>query len=539
MKNIVLTITTIFSFFYGVDAFAKNGNDSLYILLNNALDNKEYYIQNKEQNIQKFKLALTIEHLLPEQIYDINFQLYEEYKKFQSDSAIYYVLKNQEIANQLGREQLKIETDLQLSWLYLIKGMYLESKGLLENIQTKDLSEKLLSTYYETFSTLYSQYNNSAYFIKSEQYRDSLLSVLDPLSFQYRVNYAAKLTYSGQDAEKEILTLLQETTDKNPERALIAYFLGYIHRRQQNLELSEYYFMISALTDIENCIKENASFLELARIYDETGDIDKAHKFMQAAVDDAIFCNIDFRLSKASSVYSFINASYQAKEKKQKSNLQISLIAISILLLFLAAGILYIYRQMQRLSSIRKELYHTNRKLSELNSDLLEVNNSLSESNRIKEEYIAHFFDLCSTYISKLENYRKTLSKCAINKGKDELFKLLQSNTIIKNELDELYEKFDSIFLSLYPTFVEEFNSLQIKEEQISLKPGELLNTELRIYALIRLGINDNVKIAGFLRYSLSTIYNYRVKARNNARVSRDDFDQMIMKIGNPVKKLD
>ncbi|GHT48726.1 hypothetical protein FACS189440_13010 [Bacteroidia bacterium] len=515
-----------------MESFA-NDKDSVSVRLNKVMDNKEKYIKNKEQNIQKFKQVLTIEHLLPEQIYDINLQLYQEYQKYQSDSAIHYVLKNQEIANQLGQEQLKIETDLQLSWLYMIKGMYIESKGLLENIQTKDLPEKLISTYYETFSTLYSQYNNSAYFIKSEQYRDSLLSVLDPLSFQYRVNYAAKLTYSGQDAEKELLSLLSETTDKNPERALIAYFLGYIHQRQQNLELSEYYFMISALADLENCIKENASFLELARIYDETGEIDKAHKFMQAAVDDAIFCNIDFRLSKASSVYSFINASYQEKERKQKANLQISLLAISILLLFLAAGILYIYRQMKKLSFIRKELYRTNRKLSELNNDLTTANDRLKESNLIKEEYIAHFFDLCSTYIDKLENYRKTLSKHASNNHIEELFKMLRSTALIENELEELYKKFDIIFLSLYPSFVDEFNALQLKEEQVSLKPGELLNTELRIFALIRLGITDSIKIAGFLRYSISTIYNYRVKARNNAVVAREEFEERVMKIGN------
>jgi cell division protein FtsB len=529
MKN---GIVLLLLFFNLTESFAID-KDSLFIRLNKVMDNKEYYIKNKEQNIQKFKQVLTVEHLLPEQVYDINFQLYNEYRKYQSDSAIHYVLKNQEIANQLGREPLKIETDLQLSWLYLIKGMYIESLSLLENIRKEDLPEKLVGAYYETFSTLYSQYNNSAYFLKSEQYRDSLLLVLDPMSFQYRLNYAAKLTYSGQDAEKELLALLEETTDKNPERGLIAYLLGYIHKRQQDLERSEYYFMVSAVADIENCIKENASFLELALIYDETGNIDQAHRFMQTAVDDALFCNIDFRISKTSSVYSIINAAYQEKERKQKAHLQILVLVVSILLVFLAAGIVYIYRQMHRLSSIRKELYRTNRKLSELNNDLTTANDQLKESNLIKEEYIAHFFDLCSTYIDKLENYRKTLNKHASNKHWDELMHLLRSTSLIETELEELYKKFDLIFLTLYPSFVEEFNALQTKEEPVSLKPGELLNTELRIFALIRLGITDSVKIAGFLRYSISTIYNYRVKARNNAVVAREEFEERVMKIGN------
>ena len=194
---------------------------------------------------------------------------------------------------------------------------------------------------------------------------------------------------------------------------------------------------------------------------------------------------------------------------------------------------------MKRVSKIRKELYHANMKLIDLNENLTDanqqlnkVNQQLSEANHIKEEYIAHFFDLCSTYINKLEDYRKALNKKAANKQMDELFKMLKSTTLVDSELDELYKKFDNIFLSLYPNFVQEFNSLLIHEEQVLPKQGELLNTELRIFALIRLGIIDSVKIAGFLRYSLSTIYNYRTKARNKAAVSRDEFEEMVMNIG-------
>jgi len=271
---------------------------------------------------------------------------------------------------------------------------------------------------------------------------------------------------------------------------------------------------------------------ELALIYYETGNIDRAYKFMQSAIDDAVFCDARYRAVEISASYPIINASYRVKEEHQKNNLQILLIIISILSLFLIMGIARIYSQMKRLSLIREELSNTNRKLNELNQDLLVINNRLKESNHIKEEYIAHFFDLCSTYINKLENYRKTLNKHASNNHWDELFGILRSTTLIETELDELYKKFDAIFVSLYPSFVEEFNALQIREEQIILKPGDLLNTELRIFALIRLGITDSMKIAGFLRYSVSTIYNYRVRARNNAAVSRDTFEDKVMEIG-------
>jgi DNA-binding CsgD family transcriptional regulator len=199
---------------------------------------------------------------------------------------------------------------------------------------------------------------------------------------------------------------------------------------------------------------------------------------------------------------------------------------------------------MKRVSKIKKELYDTNLKLAELNKNtkyindqLQKVNSKLFEVNRIKEESIAQFFDICSGYIDKLEDYRKLLYKKAGNKQHEELFNMLKSTTLVDEERGKLYETFDTIFLNLYPSFVEDFNSLLINEEKVVLKPGERLNTELRIFALIRLGITDSIRIAGFLRYSLSTIYNYRTRARNNAVVSRDEFEEMVMNIGSLQEK--
>ncbi|MDD3078626.1 MAG: DUF6377 domain-containing protein [Paludibacter sp.] len=499
------------------------------------MENNSACTLNKEQKIQNLKRLLSLGNSLPRQQYNINTQLYKEYKKYQTDSAISYVIKNQKIADKLGSEELKQETLIQLAYLHCARGMYIESQNILESISKSKLSTRLLPYYYDTYETFCSSYgqsnNNAEYYKKSELYRDSLLSVLNKQSLQYRIAYAAKLLYSYQQVKPLLLSLLTEATGK--DRGLVAYFLGYYYQMEHDLELSEKYYIISAISDVENCVKDNASLRALALIYYEKGDINKAHKFMQAAIDDAIFCNVRYRTIEISSSYPIINASYQEKEKNQKNTLQILLIIISLLVVFLAVGLIYIYRQMKRLAMIRKELYRTNLQLGQLNKDLFVANDSLKESNFIKEEYIAHFFDLCSTYIDKLENYRKMLNKHASNRQIDELVKILHSTTLVETELEELYKKFDVIFLNLYPSFVEEFNALQIKEEQVLLKRGELLNTELRIFALIRLGITDSVKIAGFLRYSISTIYNYRVKARNNAVVPREQFEEMVIKIGN------
>ena len=196
------------------------------------------------------------------------------------------------------------------------------------------------------------------------------------------------------------------------------------------------------------------------------------------------------------------------------------------------------YKQVKRLVKTRKELCHSNQQLEKLNADLQQMNQNLEEANLnleeanlIKEEYIAHFFNLCSAYIDKIENYRKLLYKKASKHQFDDLTKVLKSTTVVEQELEELYKNFDTIFLNIYPHFVTHFNALLEEGEQILPKKGELLNTELRIFALIRLGITDSNKIAEFLRYSLRTVYNYRTKVRNKAKGERDAFEEKVKRI--------
>jgi hypothetical protein len=182
-----------------------------------------------------------------------------------------------------------------------------------------------------------------------------------------------------------------------------------------------------------------------------------------------------------------------------------------------------------QLNTLNKELFATNQQLKE-------TNNTLLEANLIKEEYIGRYMDQCSLYIDKLDNYRHLLNRTAAAGKINDLLHAIKSNQFIEDELKEFYANFDSTFLQLFPNFIEAFNSLLVNGEAILPKPGELLNTELRIFALIRLGITDSVKISHFLRYSLSTIYNYRTKTRNKAIGARDDFDAQVMRIGTNVK---
>ncbi len=512
--------------------------------LNHIIDHKEQFTEQKEKEIASLKNLLGKKGSSLEYEYEINLKLYNEYKKFKLDSAIHYAERNRQIAEIQNDEILTYKSNINLASAYSYSGKLLESEKILKSLDSHTIPPELLPDYYETYFRFYEHYgavSNQSTYSKVEVYRDSLLSVLEPSSFPYKINTAHKyIMERNTEKASELLFQLLDTEDiDSPEYALITHYLGVINGIKGNPELEKKYYTMSAIADIKNSIKENASFQRLALIYYEDGDISKAFKYTQSAIEDAVFSGVQFRTAEMSEFYSIINSSYQAKEAKTNSQLKTYLILISILSVFLILLVVYIYKQMKKLSGIKEQLSGTNEKLVVLNEKingtnalLNERNIELWESNHIKEQYIAQFFNLCSAYIDKMEDYRKSLYKLGINRQFEDLIKRLKSTAAVENELEDLYRHFDMVFLSLYPTFVSDFNDLLAKDEQITLKSEDLLNRELRIYALLRLGITDSVKIAGFLRCSMSTIYNYRTKMRNRAGGNRDDFEQLVMKIG-------
>ncbi len=383
-------------------------------------------------------------------------------------------------------------------------------------------------------------------------YRDSLLSILDKKSNHYKIVYAEKLYDANRlnEAKAILRSMLDATKSDTHEKAVLAYALANTYGKEKNIGLQRYYYALSAVCDIKNAIKENASTQALASVLYKTGQLEEAYNCIRSSMEDAMFCNARLRTYEVSQIFPIIDSAYKKKIDGKNKALQLYLLLVSILSVFLIIAIVFVYRQMKKIAGIRKELYETNVRLSELNSEmhctndrlqlvngeLVKANASLSEANQIKETYIGHFLDLCSTYIDKLEKYQNSLNRKAMERKLDELYRMLKSRDMIDNELKELYENFDNTFLHLYPNFVEEFNSLLVAEEQFVMKPGELLNVELRIFALIRLGITDSSRIARFLHYSANTIYSYRTRVRNKAAVPRDEFENRVVKIGYPIK---
>lgn len=528
--------------------WSKTETDSIFQTLVRMMRDKKTYVIEKEQRIKDIKLLLNTPDLSDSQIYSIYDQLQSEYNTYQIDSAIYYGEQSLKIAEKLKNIEYIYDTKLDLSFSYWHEGRFLEALNLLDKLDRKsfdNLPESLLIKYYESYKRLYQYYASgdihNSYYIISTLYRDSLLNIVPKNSQSYRVLSSEKLANENntQEAERLLLDVLQISTLESYDRSMLYNLLATIYKQDGNREQEKKYYALSAICDIENAIKENVSMMALAALLYEEGDIDNAYKCMKSSFEDAVFCGAQFRTFEISKIFPIIDSEYREKEAIQKSELQRYLIAVSILSLFLVAAVIYVYLQMRRIVGIRKELYQTNVKLKELNRDLkesnnqfLELNQKLGETNRLKEAYLGKFIDLCSNYIEKLNKFRKNLNKIA-NSGKtEELLKSLRSPQLIENELADFYTYFDETFLRIYPTFIQDFNALFPEGEKQVIKSGELLNTELRVCALIRLGINDSAKIAVFLRYSITTIYTYRSKLKNKS-LFPENLEEQIMKIGS------
>ena len=348
-------------------------------------------------------------------------------------------------------------------------------------------------------------------------------------------------------------TSIQKSQMDTRHDAMNAYMLSKIYQKQGVKDKAKYYLVLSALADVKSANQDIASLEELAQIEFQEGNIERAYLYISKCLELAqSYCN-RVRLVSISKTQHDILTAYQSLDKAQKSKLRTSVLLLGLLALALIITIFILWKQIGKINSSRIQINQANKQLNEqaaemakvhndlehahqkeqqLNTSLKEANLKLQASNQLKEEYIAYVLSICSNYISLLDEFRGKL-KCKLKVHQyEEALALTSNQTMTQSELKEFYRTFDTIFLHVYPSFVEEFNQLLAPEERIVLTEDEKLNTTLRIYALVRLGISESVKIADFLHCSTQTVYNIRLKTRNKLIVPKDDFLKLVQNIG-------
>ncbi|WP_287131716.1 DUF6377 domain-containing protein [Bacteroides sp.] len=548
MKNIIIFLCLCTICMCRLYAADSSRADSLLLKLDRVIKERPIYMEQKELKLVELKRQL-YRQIPAEERFAILGTLLDEYRSFNTDSALHVAEERERIAIRLGNPEYIDNARMNKADVLGMTGMYKEVMDLMQNIHANRLSEAIRPYYYHIYRTVYglmadyavTEYEKKLYAELTDKYRDSLLLVnKDNLLIHTLIQSDQYNVRNECDKAIRLLTdYLAQQKDYEHDVAICAYTLSESYRLKGDKEKEKEYLIVSAIADMKTAVREYVSLRKLAVLLYQEGDIERAYSYVKICMEDAAACNARLRKLEILEIFPIINDAYQQKTEKQQEQMKWALVSISLLSLFLLLAIFYVYKQMKKVAAARREVIDANKRLKELNNELhlynaqlKEANHSIAENSYLKEEYIGRYMDQCSVYLEKMDNYRRSLGKIAATGNVEELYKNIKASKFIEGELKEFYANFDNTFLQLFPTFVEDFNALLADNEQISLKNGERMNTELRIFALIRLGITDSVKIAQFLRYSVTTIYNYRTKVRNKAAGDRDLLEQEVMKIG-------
>lgn len=554
MKKI-LSLIYILCFSALTSSFAQNKNiKDLYEQLDQAIEQSQYYINQKESRITKIKKQSRQGHT-PPQLLTAYYKLYEEYQTYKSDSSIYYIHQAIDLAkrNNMKSDITKLRSLLALQ--YSTSGAFTEALHVLQSIDKKTLNNSNKKDYYIAFYHVYGELGftninidtelSQEFYSKQDCYRDTLFSILSPNSEDYLMRKEVLLT--SQNKLKEALKIndirLSKCKKGSHEYGIVAYYRYLIYRSLKDEDMVKYWLLQSAICDVKCAINDQASLWILAEILSKEKDVERSYKYINFSWKaNKKFCT-RIRSWQISPVLGTIDHNYQAELKKANHRLIFAIICVSLLVIALALLTFYVNKQKSYLSNARNELKKTNTQLEELNNKLSSTNgmlkasnDKLNESNGVKEEYIGQFLGACSHYIDKLDKMRLNVNKMVKNKQYNELYSMTKSSEVKEQELEELYANFDKVFLNLFPNFVEDLNGLLKEECQIHLSSPNKLSAIVRVFALIRLGIDDSTKIAEFLHFAVNTIYNYRAKLRNGALNDRNEFEKKVRELGTLMK---
>ena len=563
MKTLYLTIVVFVLASFSVKAELSAETEMWLQRLDSVIQQRQVFDAMKSEKLSemyKKKMALRS----PYELISFNTQMYDEYKVFDSDSAMSCVEQNLRLAQQLDNKSLIVEWRIKQAFILSATGLLKESLDVLSSLDISDLPNSIKIAYYWQMVYLYSHFGQYAagtgqlydiYVVKERLYTDSIHGIItkdDPqflwLDTWYRINNEQYDELLDALESKVVLSSLNTRDD-----AMSAYALAYIYKNKGDEDKFVRSLAMSGIADIRTSNKDVASLQELAEYLIDEGEIIRAYNYISVCLQLTQKYHNRVRAVSISRVYDRILQSFLQRDKEQQEVLKkTNYDMIGVLVMLLVAVIIIVnialrlYKSRIRLHDVNKELKrrrselaYANQNLKEANENLVEVNaqmkqtnSQLKESNLAKEEYVAYVFAICSNYISKLEEYRKDINRKAKAKMLGEILTMTDKQTMVQEELKEFYRHFDAIFLRLYPTFLDDFNALLEPEERIVPRKGELLNTDLRIYALIRLGITDSVKISEFLHCSPQTIYNSRLKMRNKSKLSNEELVEVLSKIG-------
>lgn len=533
--------------------------------LDSSLGKSAAYTAEKERRISSLRRRLS-QTANPEQRFWICRNLVDEYSSYNSDSALHYIDASTAVGRQTGRREWVDEMNLNRAYIYAATGLLSEAESALNEVDPRQMTPALASEYYNrllfvlTHKDQYLGKNSLTrpYSERAKAMLDSVSRLMQPSDPQY-IWFLAWRSMTDPAKTREAIPVvekaLESSTYSTREEAMNAWILSRLYELTGNSDMMMRYLILSAIADVRTSNKEIASLEEISNRLYQSNDLERANDYISLCLQLANDYKSRVRVGRLADLQYHITKAYSQRNDRQRRKLNVYFIIALVFAAGLAVAMLILYKQSRRihrskteldrsnaqLNSKVEELSQTRRQLKEAN-DRLEIlyrnvrdeAGELAASNDAKERYIADIFAICSDYISKLDEFRRNIYRKIVAHNFDEVKELTKSHELSHGEIKELYQNFDSIFLKVYPNFVDDFNTLLRPDERVAMKKPGVLTTELRIYALVRLGINDSVKIARFLHCSTQSVYNARMKMRNKSDISKEQFAEAVRRLGKP-----
>lgn len=509
---------------------------SLLQELDQAIEDKNNYHTALRQHLQQLKDSLpkastTRQIELCKAIFDL-------YSRFQTDSALTYLNRLESIPGNEADPTIPDFVKISRARILAVLGLYGDAIKLLEQIPTDQLDPDMRLYYYNICRSTYGWMADYAIIAEVQEelkhitacYRDSIIN-LSPQGINRNIVLADKALINNDP--QTALRLSQADLQKaDTQQSIYIYInMAAAYGFLKNEEMRVACLARAALADIKAGTTEYMALQMLAQAMYEYGNTERAYSYLLCSMEDASFCKARLRAIEVSNIFPIIDKAYKQTLKEQRHIEHIFLYILVVLAILLIASVCYQWRVMRKLKTTRKELAQANEALQKAVVSMQTTNENLQLADKVKEEYIARYLNRCRDYLDTLEEYRRDLLKLAKARQNEELLRQLKSESFMSEEKQRFYRDFDEAFLRLFPHFIDRFNELLQPEARIYPKHEEMLTTELRIFALIRLGVQDSTNIAHFLNYSLATIYNYRSKIRNRSIVPKNEFEKLVMSI--------
>lgn len=500
--------------------------------LDSYIEKSDFYIQIREGRIDSLRQKINTTKGDSER-FDVYSALFDEYRSYKYDSAYMYANRSLDIALDLKDENKISEAKRYIAFCYLSSGLFKEAYDIMSTIDVEDAPTSIKQEYYSLLARLYydmADYSygelfSTDYINKGILYCDSAITYLpiESASVWHIVGLKRMQQRNFPAAIDAFQTLIHLPNIDDHLYAIATSSMGYMYSELGDKQRGIYYLSQAAIGDIKSATKETVALQNLAGLVYEEGDVNRANKYIRIAMEDANFYNARHRKIQISAILPIVEKERMKMIENQRNNLIIFGVVVSLLFVLLLVATVIIYKQVKRLRRAR----HT---ISDQNKNLKLTNSKLLEANEIKDEYIVQSLYAKSEYLDRLDSLYKTINRKLKVRQYEDIHSYTKESDL-KKERETMYSSFDQTFLRLFPDFIEEYNKLFRKEDITGFDPAKGLTPELRIFALIRLGIHESERIAKFLDYSVNTINTYKTKVKNKSIVPNEQFEQKIMEI--------